>query len=349
MKLTHVLKNTGSRGDIAERVREFEQRFGGRSRGGRDERKTHYREFVIEYYALATDLYEYGWGRSFNFAGRSKQESFSAALARSERYLARKLGLASGMVAADLGCGIGGPMQEIARYSGARIVGINSSAYQLSRAAELARDAGIGHLLEFLECDFMNIDAPDCSFDAVYSIQSICCAPDVSRVYAEAFRILKPGCRFATYEYSLTDRFNAGNSDHQRIIADLEFGGGIPEIPRQHEIDAGLIRAGFELLEARDLTAEGRYGIPWYQPLIGSRTSFTGFRRSVPGRKLTNVLLWFLEQMQIIPKGTARVTALLNLSADAHAIAGKLGIFTPEYFVLARKPGKKESSDVVSN
>ena len=82
------------------------------------------------------------------------------------------------MVVADLGCGIGGPMQEIARFSGAKIVGINSSAYQVRRAAQLSQASGLGHLLEFLECDFIDIDAPDASYEAVCSIQSICCAPD---------------------------------------------------------------------------------------------------------------------------------------------------------------------------
>ena len=338
MKLTDVLREAGSRDDIVGRVREFERRYGGEVRGGRDERKTHYREFLKEYYDLATDLYEYGWGRSFHFAGRRKGESFAAALARSEHYLALRLGLEPGMVVADLGCGIGGPMREIARFSGAKIVGINSSGYQIRRAARLSQDSGLGCLLEFLECDFMSIDAPDASYDAVYSIQSICCAPDVAGVYAEAFRVLKPGGCFAAYEYSLTARFDAGNAEHQRIKAELEYGGGLPDIPHQREIDAGLRRAGFELLETRNLTAEGLFDIPWYEPLVGSRLSFTGFRRSAFGRKLTNAFLWPLEWLRIMPRGTARVTALLNLSGDAHAAAGELDIFTPEYFVFARKP-----------
>ena len=244
MKLTDVLREAGSRDDIVGRVREFERRYGGEVRGGRDERKAHYREFLKEYYDLATDMYEYGWGRSFHFAGRRKGESFSAALARSEHYLALRLGLEPGMVVADLGCGIGGPMQEIARFSGATIVGINSSGYQIRRAAQLSQVSGLGHLLEFLECDVVNIDAPDARFDAVYSIQSICCAPDVADVYAEAFRVLKPGGCFAAYEYSLTDRFDEGNAEHRRIKADLEYGGGVPDIPRQREIDAGLRRVG---------------------------------------------------------------------------------------------------------
>ena len=338
MKLTDVLREAGSSDDIVGRVREFEQRYGGIARGGRDERKTHYRDFLGDYYDLATDLYEYGWGRSFHFAGRQRGEGFAAALVRSEHYLAHRLDLGPGMVVADLGCGIGGPMQEIARHTGARIVGVNSSAYQLRRAAQLAQDSELGHLLEFLECDFMNISAPEGSYDAVYSIQSICCAPDVTRVYAEAFRVLKPGSCFASYEYSLTDRFDAGNARHQRVKADLEFGGGIPDIPRQREINSALCRVGFELLESRDLTAEGHNDIPWYEPLVGSYLLFTGFRRSAIGRRLTNALLWQLEWLRIMPRGTARVAALLNLSADAHVEAGEQDIFTPEYFVLARKP-----------
>ena len=214
MRLTNVLKEAGAQGDIVRRVREFERRYGGEAPGGQDERKTHYRDFVKEYYDLATDLMEYGWGRSFHFAGRRKDESFTSALARSQHYAASRLGLKPGMVAADLGCGIGGPMQEIARFSGAKIVGINSSTYQLHRAAQLSQVSGLGHLLEFLECDFMNIDAPAGSYDAVYSIQSTCHAPDVTDVYAEAFRVLKPGGHFAAYEYSLTDQFDAGNTEH---------------------------------------------------------------------------------------------------------------------------------------
>ncbi|MYH47942.1 MAG: methyltransferase domain-containing protein [Gammaproteobacteria bacterium] len=342
MRLRNVLREAGSRDDIVERVREFERQYGGEVRGERDERKTNYRDFVIEYYDLATDLYEFGWGQSFNFAGRRSGESFAAALARSERFLASRLELKPGMVVADFGCGIGGPMREIARVSGAKIVGINSSPYQIRRAEELSQVSGVAHLLEFLECDFMNVDAPDGSFDAVFSIQSIACAPDVARVYAEAFRVLKSGGCFAAYEYSLTDQFDAEDAGHQRIKADLEFGGGLPDIPRQREIDAALRQVGFELLEARDLTAEALYDIPWYQPLVGSRLSLTGFRRSALGRKLTNALLWLMEWARIVPRGTARCAALLNLSADAHANAGEIGIFTPEYFVFARKPSSSD-------
>ena len=72
------------------------------------------------------------------------------------------------------------------------------------------------------------------------------------------------------------------------------------DIPRQRDVDAGLLGVGFALLEARDLTSEGIYDIPWYQPLVGSRLSIAGFRRSVFGRRLTNALLWMLEGLRIM-------------------------------------------------
>ena len=64
-------------------------------------------------------------------------ESFKESLARHERFMSQALGLGPEMVVADIGCGVGGPLMEIARTSGARIVGINSNGYQLERAWKL--------------------------------------------------------------------------------------------------------------------------------------------------------------------------------------------------------------------
>ncbi len=74
-----------SRDDIVGRIRDFERRFGGETRGGHDQGKALYSELIAENYDLATDLFEYGWGRSFQFAGRRQGESFADALARSQR------------------------------------------------------------------------------------------------------------------------------------------------------------------------------------------------------------------------------------------------------------------------
>ncbi|MCY4004884.1 MAG: methyltransferase domain-containing protein [Rhodospirillales bacterium] len=338
IKLTKILKDGNTGGRVAARIKDYERRFGGEARGGLDERKTGYRDFENTYYDLVTDFFEYGWGQSFHFAPRAKGESFAASLARHEHYIAHRLRLGPGMTAVDLGCGVGGPLIEIARFSGARIVGVNNNALQLERAARRSEEGRLSHLTDWLKCDFMHVDAPDASFDAAYSIEATCCALDKVGVYGEAFRLLKPGGCFAAYEYCLTRRFDDADPEHRRLRADIEHGGGLPEIARPQEVAAALREAGFELIEARDLAAEAMPGIPWYQPLVGPGLSVASFRSSVAGRRVTNGSLWLLERLGIVPRGTTQVSSLLELAAVALAEAGRLGIFTPMYFVFARKP-----------
>lgn len=337
-KLTDILKDAKSGDRVEVDISEYDRRYGGAERGGLDERKTDYRNFANTYYDLVTDFYEYGWGCSFHFAPRAEGESFAASLARHEHYIAHKLDLRSGMVAVDLGCGVGGPLIEIARFSGAKIVGVNNNEYQLKRAATMTEAAGLSHLVDFVKCDFMQVDAQEGSFDAAYNIEAHCHAPDKVDAYGEVYRLLKPGGCFASYEYCMTDRFDAENPEHQRHKADLEYAGALPGIPRPHEVDDALRQVGFELLEARDLAAEAPPGIPWYQPLVGSGLSLANFRASAVGRRLTHGTLRVLELLRVVSRGASRVATMLNLAGVAIAEAGRLGIFTPMYFILARKP-----------
>ena len=122
----------------------------------------------------------------------------------------------------SLGCGIDGPLREIARFSAVTIVGVNDNAYQLERARQLTEEAGLGHLAEFLKCDFMRMDIADGSFDAAFAIEATVHAPSKDGCYAEVFRVLRPGGCFAAYEYCLTDRFDSDDPEHRQVKRDLE-------------------------------------------------------------------------------------------------------------------------------
>ena len=99
-----------------------------------DERKHHYKTLVSNYYSLATDFYEYGWGRSFHFANRFHNETLAESLQRHESYLALRMQLKSGEKVLDIGCGVGGPLRRIAHLSGAHVTGLTISTYQIQRA-----------------------------------------------------------------------------------------------------------------------------------------------------------------------------------------------------------------------
>ena len=62
-----------------------------------------YMKMVNHYYNLATDFYEYGWGKSFHFGRRYAGEDFHASLARHEHWLALKGGFGPKMNVLDLG------------------------------------------------------------------------------------------------------------------------------------------------------------------------------------------------------------------------------------------------------
>ncbi len=337
-KLSKTLKDKPGASAVAPTIREYEDRFRVAQDSASMNEDGDHEKVNNLYYDLVTDFFEFGWGRSFHFAPRVPGESFKDSLVRHERFLAEALGLRPGMIVADIGCGVGGPLMEIARFSGAKIVGVNSNGYQLERARRLVEEAGLTHLAEFLHCDFLNVDAPDNSFDAIYDIEATCHAPDKLSIYAEVFRLLKPGACFGGYEYCMTDRFDSQNPRHLKIKADIQHGGELLVIDDYQTVDDALRTVGFEVLETRDLAMQTGPSVPWYQPLVGSGLSFASFRSTRVGRRVTHTTLRALETLRLAPKGTVRVSETLNLCAAAIAEAGRLGIFTPMYFIHARKP-----------
>jgi len=303
-----------------------------------DDRKASYTRMVNDYYDLATDFYEYGWGQSFHFAPRHQGESFEASIARHEFFLAARLGLRPGMTAIDLGCGVGGPMRAIARFSGAEIIGINNNEYQIRRGEKHTRDAGLGDHCRFLKADFMALPLGDASLDAAYAIEATCHAPDKLALFKEIARVLRPGARFAGYEWCLTGRYDASDAEHRAIKKGIEEGNALPDIWPTQGVVSALRGAGLRVIESVDLALEVGAGTPWYQPLAG-QWSPSGFKRTPPGRWLTNRMVRALEWMRVAPRGSTAVSDFLNVGADALVRGGETGTFTPMFFFHAQKPG----------
>lgn len=76
-------------------------------------------------------------------------------MARHEHYLASNIGIKKGMQVLDVGCGVGGPAREIAKFTDAKITGLNINDYQIERARRAAVSEGLGDKLNFVKGDFM--------------------------------------------------------------------------------------------------------------------------------------------------------------------------------------------------
>ena len=131
----------------------------------------------IGYYDGATELYEYGWAQSFHFSRFYKGEAFAASLARHEHYLAAQMTLRPGMRVLDVGCGVGGPAREIARFSDARIVGLNNNDFQIGRARRYTKAAGLEDQVQFVKGDFMKLSEQfgENAFDAGARLPCVSC------------------------------------------------------------------------------------------------------------------------------------------------------------------------------
>ena len=304
---------------------------------GLERRKEHYRSFVNRYYDLVTDFYEFGWGQSFHFAPRRRGEGFKASLLRHQHFLAERLSLKPGMRVLDVGCGVGGPMGNLARHCGASFVGINNNAYQIERAKLHTRD--VQSLCRLVHADYMQIPDKDNRYDAAIAIESMPHAPDKTGAFREVLRVLRPGACFAGYEWCLTENFDSGSAEHQRIKNNIMVGDALPDIATTWEVSTALKTAGFELLEARDRAPEADPETPWYRALQGRDFSLSSIPRTPGGRALTNLTLRVGERFRLFPEGARAVSTLLNAAADALVEGGRSGVFTPMFFFLARKPG----------
>lgn len=305
--------------------------------GGEEEaRKANYTDMVNKYYDLVTSFYEYGWGESFHFAHRWKGESLRESIKRHEHFLALQLGLKPGMKVLDVGCGIGGPLREIARFSSTCVTGLNNNEYQISRGSVLNGVAGVHKTCNFVKADFMKMPFADNSFDAIYAIEATCHAPDALGCYKEIYRVLKPGQCFAAYEWCMTDSYDPNNMEHQKIKAQVEIGDGLPDIRSTNQCLEALKLAGFEVVWEKDLAADSP--LPWYLPLDKSHFSLSSFRLTAVGRFITKNMVKALEFLSLAPEGSQRVSSFLEQAAEGLVEGGKKEIFTPMYFFLVRKP-----------
>lgn len=282
------------------------------------------------------------YSQSFHFAPRLKGETFVESIKRAEYYLALRSGMGTQTKAIDVGCGVGGPMRNIQQFTGSDITGVTINEYQVKVGNQYCEQKGIADKCRIVQGDFQKLDEtlPQNNFDVAFAIEATCHSPDRVTCFSGVNRCLKKGGIFVGYDWIVLPKrgFDKNNSDHLRIKEGLEVGNGLPTLATGADIVKALQDSGFEVLESYDANrnVHSEQEIPWYETLNGSFT-LSGFRMTHLGRICTHTLVTTLEFLGIAPKGTVRVSALLNATAIDICDGGKREIFTPSFFFMARK------------
>jgi trans-aconitate methyltransferase len=111
------------------------------------------------------------------------------------------LGAPEGKAWADIGCGTGELAVQIAvRAAPARLVGLDTSAAFLTRAAESVPGA------EFREADATSLGLPDAGLDYAVSGLGLNFLPDKAKALAEMARVVRPGGTVGLYVWDYAGR-----------------------------------------------------------------------------------------------------------------------------------------------
>ncbi len=197
--------------------------------------------------------------------------------------------LKPGEVVLDLGSGGGIDVLLSAKRVGptGKAYGLDMTDEMLALARENQRKAGVPNV-EFLKGEIENMPLPDASVDVIISNCVINLSADKDRVLAEAFRVLKPGGRFAVSDVVVQGEVPA------EVRRSMELWVGcIAGALDEADYRAKLARAGFtgidvettrvyEIEDAREFLTGAGVNVDAIAPLVAGKFRSAFLRATKP-------------------------------------------------------------------
>ena len=147
----------------------------------------------------------------------------------------------------DFGSGVGGGTITLARKFGAHAVGLEIQAPFVEFSRELAVEEGCSEQVEFRLLEPGPLAIENDSFDYFYTSGVVCHIEDKQSVFAEAFRVLKPGGWILGFDWFVLKP--------NEVIDEWSQAGGFHLYPTNLEEHVETLRAiGFEEVSGEDST-----------------------------------------------------------------------------------------------
>lgn len=159
----------------------------------------------------------------------------------------------------EIGSGLGGSAAALAaNHDPGRVIGIDIQKEQIERATRLAERRGLSDRVEFRLVDPGPLPFADASFDVVFSMGALVQIPDKPALFAEIFRVLRPGGALTANDWLR----NRPLPLSQELVDFMENVGLTYHWAAPEEIHDALAGAGFADIALRDRTA-------WFAGILG--------------------------------------------------------------------------------
>ena len=141
----------------------------------------------------------------------------------------------------DIGCGIGGPVFEMARTHGAEVVGIDLEKPLIDRANTAAALHGLDDRCTFQVVEAGPLPFKDHSFDVVVSSGAFTQIEDKAGILSESLRVLRPGGHLSCYDWLKSDSDYSDDMRYWIKMEGLTFALGTLENYEQQFYDCGFV------------------------------------------------------------------------------------------------------------
>jgi SAM-dependent methyltransferase len=156
----------------------------------------------------------------------------------------------SSMQVLDIGCGVGGPARFLAETFGCHVTGIDLTAEYVEVAIMLSKRCRLDHLTSFRQANALHLPFGDTTFDLAWCQNVSMNVADKDAFYGEAYRVLKPGGKFAAVEIV------RGGQGEPMFPLPWAREPSISFVASAEEMRSSLERAGLRILQWRDTTSD---------------------------------------------------------------------------------------------
>ncbi len=242
-----------------------------------------------------------------------------------EQKMVKDLKVKKGSKVLDVGCGRGRVAANMATTTGAKVTGINIDPVQIESALKYSEHNNLTKQCTFVRGNFNDpLPFADNTFDALYQIQVLTYAKDKEKLFAEMFRVMKPGARLSFLDWVKLDKYNPKNPQHLSLMNRVKPLIGAVDTPSAGELKTALEKVGFKVLVSKDASLGGHQA-----DLIEKADKFY---------KRVQKLVHLLVKVRILPKHFAILFDRLTKDGDAFIEADRLGIITTSHQTIAQKP-----------